>query len=585
MNYSSALFADRDRLFLKLPLFVKRLEFLMREAVRACHAACGITQAAFVKGMLKLGGTGEPDLVLLPAGITLDASGDPYSQLDLRTCLKYLCCGGLRILSEEDGVREYAADQDAFFRFFGIEYRYEEALQRPCGRVLKAGDFSRAMLRLHRTLTVEDKESPFSLLSPKDLRRKVKALMSLVQPLCDTAWEHQAACEELMRQLVQAHFTATDAEAEERCMQRETDAEAMYQKGCRLQHGDGVPRDPEAAVRCYQKAAEQGHQAAQLALGRCRQTGDGIGWDVPAAIGIYRELISANYSPAMRALAECHLQGIGVQKDVEQAEYLYLRAADLGDTGSLNVLADGYQSGTQFPQNFRKAFRMYTLSANAGDPEGAFGLGECYRTGTGTERDLVSAFYWYQKAADGGNCLGMFALGSSYLDGAGVAEDTRLAESWYRRAADGGTAMARAMADAVTLLLPDGPRACDAALAAALSWLMILANSGEASAAHLLAQFYAEGICADADPVLAFSWYETAAKAGSKPAARAIADCYLRGFGVEADPAQALLCYCRAVEDGDRIAMDQLAGLLEQESVRLSFASALRQHAASCADT
>lgn len=577
MNHSISHFTDRGRLFLKLPILVKSLELPMREAIRAAHTAYGITPEEFVRGMLKMGGTGTPDLVMLRSGITLDASGDPYSQLDLQTSLKYLCCGGLRIVSDENGLREYATDQDAFFHFFGIDHCYEAVPQRPCGRMLKAGDFGRAMLRLHRILTEEDKESPFSLFSPKGLQRKVKVLLSLTQPLCDTPWEYQQQCEELMRQLVRAHFTAIDAEAEARCVKRKQDTESLFQQGCRLQHGDGVPRDPEAAVRYYQAAADQDHQAARLALGRCQQTGDGIQWNIPAAVAIYQELTAANYSPAMHALAECYLQGIGVEQSAEQAEYLYLRAADLGDTSAMNVLADGYQSGTRFARNLQKAFRLYARSADAGDPEGAFGIGECYRTGTGTDPDPVLAAHWFQQAADGGSALGMFALGSCYMDGAGLAEDACLAESWYRRAADAGMAMARAMADAATILLPDGNRACDTSLAASLSWLMALAHSGEASAAYLLARFYAEGICTEADSVLALSWYEAAAAAGSKPAARALAVCYLDGLGVDPDPVEALMVCCKAAGAGDQAAMHQLAGLLEQESVCRSFAHALRQ--------
>ena len=37
-------------------------------------------------------------------------------------------------------------------------------------------------------------------------------------------------------------------------------AEALFLKGCRLQQGDGVPRDPDAAVRCYREAAAAGVQ-------------------------------------------------------------------------------------------------------------------------------------------------------------------------------------------------------------------------------------------------------------------------------------------------------------------------------------
>lgn len=564
MDFYTLTITTPDEVFANLPFLMKEVEKLLRDAIRAAHYSNLISPDEFMGGMLRMGGSGTPERVVLRSGITLEYGKDPYEKLDLQTCLKYLLCGGLRIVSKDGDDWAYATDQDVVFQFFGIDYRYEAVPERPCKRILKAGSFSSGMLRLYRMATAEAK-GPLSLTSHKALADKVKALIGVVQPLCDTLWERREQSRALMRVLTQAHFAALDAKAEE-----------LYAEGCRLQQGDGVPRDPESAVRCYQAAAVKGSQAAQLALARCQQQGDGVQWDIPAAVATYRALVEAGYSPAMLSLAECYLRGTGVDRCIEQAEYLYLRAAELGNTQALNILAEAYQNGNQFPKDQPKAFRLYTRSAEAGSADGAYQLGECFRTGTGTSRDDELAALWFRKAAEGGNALGMFALACCCMDGSGTQEDLPQAISWYRRAADTGSAMARAMADAATILLRAQERACEAALCAAVSWVMLLGRSGEASAAYLLARFYAEGIGVQADAELAFSWYDSAAQCGSKPAVRALAECYIRGFGVEPDPVRALVLYSNAVDSGDHIAAEDLAALLSQEPALTSLIEALR---------
>ena len=338
MEHQFYTITNPEQVYIRLPLMVQQLEYLMCQALRAAHRDQGIAPGEFLSGMLKLGGTGTPDRVVLRSGIVLDIEEDLYGNLDLQTCLKYLCCGGLRILSREGEPWEYATDQDAFFRFFGIPYHYDTVPQRPCRRMLKAGDFSRSMLRLYRILTA-DTADRYSLSNRRDLSFKVKAVMGVAQPLCDTPWEYQAGSKRLMKALISAYALVGQEELLPDGRRRQW-AEALYTKGCRLQRGDGVVRDPEAAVRCYQKAAAVGHPGARLALARCQQLEDGMPWDIPAAIQTYRSLADAGYGPAMRALADCYRKGIGVESDPFQALRLYTQAVQADDLLAVEAIKD-----------------------------------------------------------------------------------------------------------------------------------------------------------------------------------------------------------------------------------------------------
>jgi TPR repeat protein len=52
--------------------------------------------------------------------------------------------------------------------------------------------------------------------------------------------------------------------------------------------GDGVEKDTAEAMKCYQKAAEQGHSEAQFNLGDCYRLGEGVEKDEAEGVKWYR---------------------------------------------------------------------------------------------------------------------------------------------------------------------------------------------------------------------------------------------------------------------------------------------------------
>ncbi len=62
------------------------------------------------------------------------------------------------------------------------------------------------------------------------------------------------------------------------------DAEALYQQGLKFANGDGVARDYLKAVEYYEKAANQGHGAAQFDLGLMYWQGRGVPRDEAATL-------------------------------------------------------------------------------------------------------------------------------------------------------------------------------------------------------------------------------------------------------------------------------------------------------------
>jgi TPR repeat protein len=70
-----------------------------------------------------------------------------------------------------------------------------------------------------------------------------------------------------------------------------------------LVRGNGVERDPEAAVDWYRKSAEQGLPEAQTALGDIYARGSGVAPDLEAARGWYEKAAAQGHAPAQTKLA------------------------------------------------------------------------------------------------------------------------------------------------------------------------------------------------------------------------------------------------------------------------------------------
>ncbi len=417
-------FNAQQAVFLKLPHLVEELEFPLQEAIRTAHIARGITPGEFVRGMLLMGGTGTPDRVTLRSGITLDASGDPYRQLDLRTCLKYLCCGGLRVLSEKAGVREYATDQDAFFAFFDIDYRYEEAPERPCGRMLKAGDFSRAMLRLHRMLTEENRDGLYSLFSRRALLRKVQVLMDILQPLCDTSWAYQTQCEAILRTLVQDRLAALDAE---------TEAECCYRKGLACCRSHGVRNMPTGeAMEYFRHASKLGHAQATFLIGICGLE-HGV-WDYGDE-PLYYPLIDAAKQGAKRAelLAAVFEDHYPSEKACNWSDLICFLQNPAGEY-TMEKYALGYcylqraKYGNDPAKDNKSALHWLELAAGEGSKAAMCLLYELTR-----KENPASAMAWLKRAATEGSFKAMRMM---YL--ATCGSDPQDAAAWLRKAVEAG---------------------------------------------------------------------------------------------------------------------------------------------------
>ena len=139
-----------------------------------------------------------------------------------------------------------------------------------------------------------------------------------------------------------------------------------YEQGCLAYD----KLDYEEAVRCYRKAAEQGHAASQCELGYCIEHELGVPyseWNEKAAAGWYLKAAEQGWFYAQWNLGRC------------------------------------YESGIGFPQNQEEALKWYRKAAEQGWDCAQWDLGRCYEAGIGCPQNQEEALKWYRKAAEQGH--------------------------------------------------------------------------------------------------------------------------------------------------------------------------------------
>ncbi len=108
------------------------------------------------------------------------------------------------------------------------------------------------------------------------------------------------------------------------------DAAAARNAGLMLRKGQGVEKDPDAAKRMFQFAAQAGLATAAADLGEMLLDGEGSAPDPGAALPWLQLAATAHHAIAEYHLGQMYEDGTGVPKDIGQAKKYYGDAAASG---------------------------------------------------------------------------------------------------------------------------------------------------------------------------------------------------------------------------------------------------------------
>ncbi|MET0311915.1 MAG: tetratricopeptide repeat protein, partial [Burkholderiaceae bacterium] len=174
-------------------------------------------------------------------------------------------------------------------------------------------------------------------------------------------------------------------------------ADAQAVLGQWLIDGVHVPRDPQAALELFTRAAAQGNVTAINMVGRCHENGWGTPVDFFAASNWYRQAAQKGLDAAMYNYANLLQSGRGVPQDHATAVALYREAADLGHAKSMTKIGRYFEDGLVLEKDPEAAFFCYREAAQGGDFRGAF----CYAGMLAQRGQHEEALQWLRKVVGG----------------------------------------------------------------------------------------------------------------------------------------------------------------------------------------
>lgn len=98
----------------------------------------------------------------------------------------------------------------------------------------------------------------------------------------------------------------------------------LYSTGA---ESDVIEPNPHKAREWYEKAAQQGHPAAQYLLGSIYETGQFVDRDIKKAVMWYEKAANNGITNAQFRMGEFYEKGLGVEQDIEKAIAWYKKAA------------------------------------------------------------------------------------------------------------------------------------------------------------------------------------------------------------------------------------------------------------------
>ena len=195
------------------------------------------------------------------------------------------------------------------------------------------------------------------------------------------------------------------------------DFKAQVALGHMLLKGEGGPADEELAIFHFtfaclageatalpplQRLAADGSPAAIYSIGMLLENGDLLPKNFDAAVANYMRAAEAGHATAMNDIGSLYESGEGLPLDYGLAREWYERAARAGSTTALLNLGALFAQGKGVDRDPELAAGLFIVAAKAGSAEAQFNLGRLYGKGEGVELDYVESFVWFKRAEAGG---------------------------------------------------------------------------------------------------------------------------------------------------------------------------------------
>lgn len=184
----------------------------------------------------------------------------------------------------------------------------------------------------------------------------------------------------------------------------------------------GIPQSDVEATRWFEKAALQGHSAAQVHFGHCYAYGMGVEQNKEKAFYWYQLAANRNNVFGLYSLAGAYLDGEGVETDKAKAAELFRKAANQGYSYAQVMLGKCYLEGMGVTQNYIYAVEWLQKACEEEERDAFALLGDCYLKGFGVEQNEKKAIELYRKGATMGDLEAKVKLAEAYLSMMGTSK-------------------------------------------------------------------------------------------------------------------------------------------------------------------
>jgi len=329
-----------------------------------------------------------------------------------------------------------------------------------------------------------------------------------------------------------------------------------YQYGVGMLYADGIgaAKDPSAAFRWFERAAQQGNIRAISAVGAAYATGDGVEVDYKAAKRYLLKAERKGDARAMERIGYLYENGLGVKKSLPIAIAKYEKSAERGNSAAMTALGRLLENGIGMDADLTKAAAWYRSAVANDSAVAQRKLAEFLFLGKGVEKDWPEALRLARLASNQGDADAVALLGRAYEDGWGVEPDGEKAKELYQKAVDKGSALGKSYLANLEAEAQyrNGLKTMEGSgtvqdFAAAKLWFEKAAAQDNVGAMEELGFLYERGLGCDVDIPKAKEWYEKAAEKGNAAAMVGLGKMYFRGYdGIAQDYAQSLAWFKRA---------------------------------------
>ncbi|MGA9354355.1 MAG: AMIN domain-containing protein [Terriglobales bacterium] len=209
------------------------------------------------------------------------------------------------------------------------------------------------------------------------------------------------------------------------------DASAQYNLALMYERGEGLPRDYREAVRWFTAAADQNLIPPLLALAEIslQPPSPALPNDVNKAVDYYQRAANLGSAAAEVALGTIYSKGMQGKVDYAQAVGWYTKAAQQGEPDGEFALGVSYALGHGVPIDYTQARRWLAAGASQGQVEAQYDLAIICEQGNGAPPDRDQAAHYYQMASDQGMAKAQYRYGLMLAKGS-TGSDRIAAYKW-----------------------------------------------------------------------------------------------------------------------------------------------------------